>query len=652
MRGYKRCVILLIVLLTSISSIQAQETKLARANKKFNQLAYIDAIEIYKDLVAEGFSSYTVYNKIAEAYYYNGKYAQAEEWYRKLTERYPDSLSDEHYFKYSQTLRSIKEYDRADDMMQIFVARSGNDFRAQLFKENPDYVKVEGYRESYYTVRMIREMNSRYSDFGPAYYEKSIVFASSRDSGSFVQRIHTWNNQPFLDLYISAQRDDGQMSQPKRFHKKVNSIFHESTPAFTSDGETMYFTRNNFTDGKTGTSVTGINKLKLYKSTLLDAESWRWSEAIELPFNMEDYATAHPALSPDGKRLYFSSDRPGSIGLSDIWVVTIKDDGSYSEPENLGKPINTEGRDAFPFVSDSGNLYYASDGYPGLGGLDIYVTNPTSEEITVTPVGEPINSSSDDFAFIVNDSLKSGYFSSSRNQGMGSDDIYRFKQKEKELPSCDVATLGFVTNAFTKQPISNVKVQLLDMNNEVLKTALSNSRGLYRLDIDCASTYIIRASAPHYYSKEIFVTTPETPQSMQKDIELELRLTEVGVGDDLAKLLGLNPIYFDYDQSYIRPDAAVELTKVISAMRQVPEMVIDVRSHTDSRGDDDYNLALSERRAQSTVAYIVSKGIDASRITGQGYGELQLVNKCVNGMDCTQEEHQLNRRSEFIVVNQ
>lgn len=626
-----------------------QESKLARANKKFNQLAYIDAIEIYKDLVKQGFESFEVYNKIAGAYYYNGKYAQAEEWYERLTEKYKDSVDDEHYFRYSQTLRAIKEYDRADDMMQIFAKKSGNDFRAKLFVKNADYVSVEGYKESLYTVKAIREMNSRYSDFGPSYYNGSVVFASARDTGVIYRRVHKWNNQPFLDLYTSTIKDDGSMAPPQPFDKKLNTKFHESTTTFTKDGNTVYFTRNNFTGGKYKKSRDGVNKLKIYTSKR--SKNGTWSEAVELPFNGEDFATAHPALSNDGKTLYFTSDREGSVGLSDIWMVAINDDGTYGEPENLGKPINTEGRDTFPFMNDAGNLYYASDGYPGLGGLDIYVTNPTSEEITVRGVGAPVNSSSDDFAFIVNDSLQTGFFSSSRRSGMGSDDIYRFVAKEKPEPRCDVPVVGFITDKATNLPITDAKVQLIDTDNQVLEEVEVNEKGLYKFTLVCSTNYLVRANSKKYYSNEVIVITPAEPETLQKDIELELRLTEVGVGDDLAKILGLNPIYFDYNKADIRPDAALELTKVISAMRQVPDMVIEVRSHTDSRGKDSYNLNLSDRRAKSTVAYIVSQGIGIERITGKGYGETQLVNRCANNVDCTPEEHQLNRRSEFIVVN-
>lgn len=641
--------ITVVFLIFSTVTTYGQDAKLARANKKFNQLAYIDAIEIYKDLVAQGFESFEVFNKIAGAYYYNGKYSQAEEWYEKLTEKYKDSVDDEHYFRYSQTLRAIDEYDKADEMMKIFAEKSGNDFRAKLFVKNTAYVSVEGYKESIYTIRAVREMNSRYSDFGPSYYNGSVIFASARDTGVIYRRVHKWNNQPFLDLYTSTIKEDGSMAPPQPFDKKLNTKFHESTSAFTKDGNTVYFTRNNFTGGKYKKSQGGINMLKIYKST--KAKNGNWGEAEELPFNGEDFATAHPTLSKDGKKLYFTSDREGSIGLSDIWMVAINEDGTYGEPENLGRPINTEGRDTFPFMNDGGNLYYASDGYSGTGGLDIYVTNPTSEEIKVRSLGEPVNSSSDDFGFIINDSLQTGFFSSSRKQGMGSDDIYRFVAKEKPEPRCDVPLEGFITDKDTKLPITDAKVQLIDSDNQVLEEVEVNEEGLYKFNLVCSTNYLVRANSKKYYSNEVIVTTAVDPENLQKDIELEVRLTEVGVGDDLAKVLGLKPIYFDYNKADIRPDAALELTKVISAMRQVSDMVIEVRSHTDSRGKDSYNLSLSDRRAKSTVAYIISQGVAIERITGKGYGETQLVNGCANNVDCTPEQHQLNRRSEFIVVN-
>jgi len=627
----------------------AQEGKLARANKKFDQYAYIDARDIYLELANKGYESLDVYQKIGDSYYFNAKYENAQKWYKKLVDKYQDSITPEYYFRYAQTLRALKNYDQADAMMTVFNELNGEDSRATLFSEKPDYIKVSSYRKSRYIIEEILMLNSRYSDFGPTISENKLIFASSRDTGVSVRRIHKWNNQPFLNLFQSTIKEDGSITRPKPFNDKLNSKFHESTSAFSKDGNTMYFTRNNFTKGNYGKSKGGTNKLKIYR-TIKSGQGW--SDPEELPFNSDEYSTAHPVLNADNTKLYFASDREGTIGMSDIWVVTIEDDGSFGEPENLGKPINTEGRETFPFLSDKGNLYFASDGHPGLGGLDIFVTTLKDTEAAIINLGEPINSAKDDFSFIVNDSTKIGYFSSGRKRGMGSDDIYRFKQEELPEPSCDIPIAGVITDKDSGTLIPNAKVQLLTEENEIIEETRVGEDARYSFTLACNNRYIIRASEERYYASEVLITAPPTPEEMKQDIALERRLTEVKVGDDLAKLLDLKPIYFDYDRFNIRPDAAEELTKVISAMKQIPEMIISARSHTDSRGKDAYNLTLSEKRAQATVNYIISQGIDPDRISGKGYGETQLVNNCSNGVQCSEEDHQLNRRSEFIVVSQ
>jgi outer membrane protein OmpA-like peptidoglycan-associated protein len=316
----------------------------------------------------------------------------------------------------------------------------------------------------------------------------------------------------------------------------------------------------------------------------------------------------------------------------------------------MGRPINTEGRETFPFISKNGNLYFASDGHPGLGGLDVYVTSPQleSKEQQIINIGKPINSSYDDFTFIVNDETKLGYFASNRKTGMGSDDIYRFIQEE--IP-CDILVDGKVLDKDSGAPIQGATVQLLDSENQVVDSMLSEANGDYNFDTaNCEEQYIVRAIKETYNGDEVVFTTPDASKTITNNLQLELTQKPINVGDDLTVLLELNPIYFDFDRFNIRPDAALELEKVISVMNQYPNMVIDARSHTDSRGIDSYNLSLSDKRAKSTVAYIIGQGIDSSRISGAGYGETQLVNDCGNDAKCSEEAHQLNRRSEFIVI--
>lgn len=628
----------------------AQEGKISRADKKFDQYAYVDARKIYLDVVEKGYESADLFQKLADSYYFNAEYTNAEVWYKRLIDTYRDEIQPEYYFRYSQTLRALKNYDLADTMMTRFNDLNGTDTRATLFKDSPDYLRdIFEYKKSRYVLEDIRSINSRYSDFAPTEFEGRLIFASTRDTGRGAKRIHKWNNQPFLDLYQSRiGEESGSFSKPSKFNKQLNSKFHESTTAFSKDGSTVYFTRNNYTDGNYKKDKNGTNKLKIYKSTREEGKGW--TEAVEMPFNSDEYSTAHPALNADNTKLYFASDMEGSFGLSDIWVVDINEDGTYGTPVNLGTPINTEGRETFPFMSKNGNLYFASDGHPGLGGLDVYVTSPQLEddEQEIINIGKPVNSSFDDFTFIVNDETKLGYFASNRKRGMGSDDIYRFVQ---EVIPCEIVIDGRVLDKETGTPISGAMVQLMNNSNEVVSSIVTATDGVYNFDTGtCEEQYIVRATKEKFTGDEVLFSTPDLSKTITNDLRIELIEKPIEVGDDLTVLLDLNPIYFDFDRFNIRPDAALELEKVISVMKQYPNMVIDARSHTDSRGIDSYNLSLSDKRAKSTVAYIINQGIDRNRISGAGYGETQLVNDCGNDSKCSEEDHQLNRRSEFIVI--
>ena len=642
--------ICLCILFLGTVGLYAQEGKIDRADKKFDQYAFVDARKIYLEVADKGYESADLFQKIADSYYFNAGYADAQVWYEKLISTFPDEIKPEYYFRYSQTLRALKNYDKADDMMATFNDLNGDDVRAVLFEAEPNYLKNIDYKKSTYTVQDIRSINSRYSDFAPTEYEGKLIFASSRDTGGVSKKIHKWNNEPFLDLYETKVGEQTESySKPKNYSRELNSKFHESTTTFTKDGQTVYFTRNNYNKGTYKKSKEGTNKLKIYKSR---KKNGRWSTPVEMPFNSDEYSTAHPALNEDNTKLYFASDMPGTLGLSDIWVVNVDSTDVVSEPVNLGRPINTEGRETFPFLSDKGVLYFSSDGHPGLGGLDVFATAPDASgnaQDVIDNIGEPINSSYDDFTFIVNEDTKVGYFASNRKQGVGSDDIYKFTKEE--IP-CEIELVGVVTDRDSGEPIPEATVTLLDYEGNVVTTVETTASGYYAFDNSyCDTQYIIRGAKETYSGAEAITKTPDVSGTVTNDLELSLLQKPIKVGDDLAKILELNPIYFDFDRFNIRPDAALELEKVLAVMREYPNMVIDVRSHTDSRGNDSYNLSLSDKRAKSTVNYIIAEGISSSRISGRGYGETQLTNECSNGVQCSEEAHQLNRRSEFIVIS-
>jgi outer membrane protein OmpA-like peptidoglycan-associated protein len=626
----------------------AQERKLDKADKKYDSYAFINAIEIYEEVAEEGFKSKELFEKLGNAYYYNADLESASKWYGELFSL-GEEVAPEYYFRYAQALKAQKRYNESDQKMQEFNKLTGNDIRGTKFINTRNYLDQIAEQSGRFRIENLG-VNSPYSDFAPSFYlENNLVFSSARDTGVAQRYKHKWNARPFLDLYGAEVADNGSLSNVDKFSGKLNTKYHESTTVFTKDGNTMYFTRNNYYKGKYKKDQKGINKLKIFRAT---REEGRWTNVEELPFNSDLYSVAHPALSVDEKKLYFASDMPGSVGQSDLYVVDINDDGTFGEPKNLGKGINTEARENFPFVSQDNELYFSSDGHVGLGGLDIFVMRLDDEEQIIYNVGEPVNSPVDDFSFIINTKTKKGYFASNRDGGQGDDDIYSFIETKPIQWSCEQEIVGVTKDSKSNEIIAGANVKLFDDTNAELENTYSDEQGKFRFKtlLECNKVYFVRASKQDYNSAEAYMPKQEEKGIRSVVLLLEKEEVPFKVGDDLAKILNIPIIYFDFDKSNIRPDAAAELEKVIAVMKKYPTLKIDVRSHTDSRGSDPYNLALSQRRNVSTRAYIVSKGIDESRLTGKGYGETRHVNKCSNGVKCTEEEHQLNRRSEFIVV--
>lgn len=398
--------------------------------------------------------------------------------------------------------------------------------------------------------------------------------------------------------------------------------------------------------------------MKIYKAD--KKEDGSWSKPEELPFNNDEYSVAHPALNKDETRLYFASDMPGTIGISDIFYVEINSDGTYSEPVNLGEKINTEGKESFPYIDDNNLLYFSSNGHVGLGGLDIFVVVEKKDDTfgDVFNVGRPINSSKDDFSLYINTETGRGLFASNRDGSIGEDDIYSFKQTDKLITGCEQHLNGYITALNSEKGLSDVKVELFDEDLNLLDSAQTDANGNYEFDVECDKRYVVRVSKDGFATIEDLVKTGQDYEGeLDKNFEVrkggELGVTKAGKGDDLRDLLQLDPIYFDLDDATIRPDAEVELQKVAAVLKQYPQMKIDIRSHTDSRAGDAYNKILSNKRANATMNYMTSEGeIEAARVSGKGFGETQLVNRCSNGVNCTEAEHALNRRSEFIILNE
>lgn len=636
---------LIIVNVFSFNSY-AQQSKINAADKKYNNYAYVDAIKTYEKVASKGYKSEDMFKKLGNAYYFNSDFQGAAKWYGELFAM-NSNVEPEYYYRYAQALKSTGDMDKANRFLTEFNIKSKNDSRAKLYKTDTNYMDQIKANSGRYNIENAG-INSKYSDYGSFAYNNKIYFASARDTGNFSQRRHTWTGEYFTNIYDAAiDPETGASSKVKKIKSEINTKFHEASPVFTKDGQTVYFTRNNYLDGKKGKNEEKVTLIKIYSAKL---ENNKWTKITELPFNSNNYSTAHPALSPDEKTLYFASDMPGAAGQSDLFKVSINGGGSYGTPINLGNTINTEGKETFPYVTSENEIYFSSDGHPGIGGLDVFVGNIENDGTisNIQNIGTDVNSPKDDFAYSIDPVSRRGYFSSNKDGGQGSDDIYKFIETKRL--KCLQELNGVVTDAETGAILPNTKVTLFDYQMALKNTVFTNASGAYILPVECGKTYNVRAEKPEYSTKEIAVTIASTTGKTTLPIALEKSTCKVTVGDDLGKCFGIKMIYFDLDKSNIRTEAALDLEKILVVLNDYPTMKLDIRSHTDSRASFKYNEALSDRRAKSTIEWLIKNGIAPNRLSGRGYGETQLVNKCSDDVPCSEAEHQENRRSEFIIT--
>ena len=637
--------------LCTTSLFAQHERELQKANNMYKNYAYVDAIKIYEKIAEKGYVNQEMLESLGNSYYYNAEYKNALRWYEQLFEEGKYDVKTEYYYRYAQALKSVGRYDESDKMMNKFAELTGNtDTRAVLFEENKDYQEVIHSNSGRLELHSV-SINTEFSEYGTALYGDKIVFTAANSGKTSKGGVSQWTGESYYDLYI-ADRDKQALSNKKFFSTTINTPFNESTAVFTKDGNTLYFTRNNYVNRRIGTNVENTILLKILRATK-DSDG-NWGNVVELPFNSNNYNVAHPALSPDEKFLYFASDMEGTLGESDIFRVEILGDNEYSTPENLGDVINTSGRESFPFVSKNNILYYSSDGIPGLGGLDIFAVKFYENGTVSKPIniGMPGNSADDDFCFVMDSDTKVGFLSSNRPGGKGRDDIYSFYEEKPLVFDCEKMIKGVLKDSEKNDVIADGVIVLSDKTMKEVARQKTKEDGSFAFDkVDCKDLYYyLRAEIGDYVTTEVKVDL-----SVEGDVfyEFMIKPREIAIDKDvdLAKVLNIKEIYFDFDKSDIRPDAAVELAKIVEVMRENPKMKIDIRSHTDSRGADSYNLKLSDRRAKATLEWMVKQGIERKRLTAKGYGETQLVNGCSNGVPCTDEEHQANRRSEFIIVS-
>ncbi|MBI6117650.1 OmpA family protein [Salegentibacter maritimus] len=629
--------------LCSTSTVMAQEAKLDKANEAFNEYEYINARDIYLEVAEKGFESEELFQRLGDSYYFNAAYDDAVSWYERLFD-FEEDQETSYLRRYAQALKATGNDEKAKHYYNLFKSKNGGAQSSSVELSAEDYLELIDKNSDRYRIKKLKKINSGGIEFGHFYQDGDLIYASTRDTGVFVKRKSAWDGLSFLNLYSVAIKKDSVLNKPKKLKRGISGKFHESSAVISKDGETMYFTKNN-ADAK---NKSESKYLKIYRTRKKDG---KWQEPEDLAINSDAFSTAHPALDSEEKYLYFSSNRPGGFGNSDLYRVAILKTGELGEPENLGAKINTEGKETFPFVSKNNELYFSSDGHFGLGGLDVFyikIENPGFGDLL--NVGEPINSYADDFSFGVDTQTKNGFFSSNRtnNGDFAYADIYFLKENSEIVNFYKATITGQVKEEGTMKPIPHATITLYKDDDSVYKLVKTDSEGNYSVVTNYFNSYRLRAQKENFDAREY---TSEAKRESQKiDFQLKRNSLALVPGTDISKVLNIKHILFDFDKWNIRKDARVELEKLLAVMQKYPKLKIEIRSHTDSRGSDAYNKKLSERRAKSTMEYLIENNIDANRLKAKGYGEERLLNECKNGVNCSKEKHQENRRSEFIIL--
>ena len=639
---------LFLIIIVLSGTFSFAQTKVA--DKFFENFAYIKASELYEDAVKNGDDSVHVLTRLGDCYYNNSNSEKAAMWYKKALDKDADNVSAEYVYKYIQTQRSLGNYQEAEAWLDTFKMQQSDDSRTNSEIEDLSIFDELSSMEKVYIDVVNLDLNTEYSDFGGYEYNGRMFFASARSAEGTGNKVYNWNEQPFLDIFETTVKETNGVKEHGSVMPinadGINTAYHEATVAITNDGKTIYFSRDNLNKrNKLDSDKKGTTHLKIYKATL---DNNNWKDIEELPFNDDNYSVYHPALSPDNTKLYFTSDKEGGLGQTDIYVVDILEDGNaYGKPMNLGSSVNTAGREGFPFIAKDSTLYFSSDGYVNLGLVDIFKSNILKDSNAKPEnLGAPFNSGYDDFAIYIDSDTETGYFSSNRPGGKGNDDIYTFSAYE-----CKQLVKGVVRDKDTNEPIPGASVELINESGKIMNTVTSNENGEYIFEVECEKNYSLRGSKQDYEDDvQSFRTTAVNNEEQNVDLFLKNLMA-------LPCEIVINPIFFDFDKWNIRTDSKYDLENIVDVMRAYPDMKITIESHTDRRGTLKYNDKLSDRRANSTKDYIISRGIAAERIvSATGYGERRklISDEEIDAMSTREEKeaaHQKNRRSHFRIVD-
>ncbi|WP_113639651.1 OmpA family protein [Nubsella zeaxanthinifaciens] len=611
------------------------------ADKLYKQLDYKYALEIYEKVMKANPSA-EVAQKIANCYRFINNTEAAEIWYKKAV-AYPDVPAD-NYKHLAQALKQNGKFDEAAANFKIWGQKNPTQAveaerlanmctTAKTWFDNPDIGAV---------VENEIGLNSENSDFSPVKFGNDILLISDRwQKNKKGEEIYGWTGNPYLKIYdISLAKKEANLVKGT-----INKGFHSGPLAVYPTLDTILFTRAVMSTNKNA-KVGDAGKQYLLMAVKKGDE---WIAKDKLPFNNDgSFSVLHPALSPDGKILYFASDMPGGYGGMDLYYSEKMANGAWSKPINCGATINTSEDDVFPTVRQDGKFYFASRGHIGMGGLDIFLAVGIRNSFKdVENLRAPINSPKDDFGILFNNDLSTGYLSSNRNGGVGLDDIYRFKTgiKQENPKESIFAVNGLVIEKGTNTPIAGLEILLINKDKGTETKAFSDADGKFSFKLDKETDYLVKGDPLQYYTTQTGeISTKGASQSTIYDIKFELERSKD------VYTIKLNNIFYDFNKWNIRKDAVADLNKVNDFLTSMPNVKMELVAHTDARGSAAYNQVLSDKRANSAKDYLLNKGVGVDRLTAVGKGETELLNQCTDGVKCTEAQHQLNRRTEFKIV--
>jgi outer membrane protein OmpA-like peptidoglycan-associated protein/tetratricopeptide (TPR) repeat protein len=656
----------LLVLITFLSGTPSglAQSELKRADNLYDNFEYAMAIQAFQKVLEKKEPTLEITQKLAHSYRLINDSRNAEFWFSQVL-MFPERAEINLLF-YADAAKKNGKYDKAKELYALYASKVHNDAPlakalaascdlAIQWRANPEPIDVK--KDSL--------LNSSNSDFGLSFFGDGVLFASDRpgpvrsEKGKDERSVaYGWTGRPYLQLYYASKVGDNGWTAPKALSPVINTQYHNAAAVYSANERLLYFTRTNMIKEKQKDANTDptswvertsprdfVNRLELFT---VEKKGNEWVNLKPFPYNdVTKYSIGHPALSPDGQVLYFASDMPGGFGGVDIYYCLRQSDGSWGKPINAGKEINTSGRECFPTLDASGMLFFASDGHPGMGGLDLFSAKGAQGTwAEVRNLKYPLNSSKDDFGIVYDSTGVNGYFSSNRDSEDGIDNIYSFKPT---AVSCILAgrTVERIMEKKKSQElgVDNVLVKLYRAGDTTAIAGHSDEKGNFSFKIYEGITYTIKASKPGYLTRSVTVTPDCKSLVNMERLKMDL------IKNEIDRSYVIENIYYDLDKHEIRPDAKPELDKVVRMMLDNPRIRIELSSHTDSRQTDQYNQILSQLRAESAVRYIISRGVNINRITAKGYGESKLLNRCKDGVPCSEDEHQLNRRTEFRVLD-